>query len=114
MESLQQEFPHELIQSFHIPKEFVDLLVEYFASVFKEEHEGPSREECYGTVPGMSQVENIRVNDQQVYLLLNEFNIYKSQGPDEIHPSILKVLNPLFISAVIHSYLNANNSGGVH
>ena len=46
------------------------------------------------------QVENIQVNDQQVYLLLNEFNIYKSQGPDEIHPSILKVFNPLFISAV--------------
>ena len=58
------------------------------------------REECYGTVPGMSQVENIQVNDQEVYLLLNEFNIYKSQGPDEIHPSILKVLNPLFINAV--------------
>jgi hypothetical protein len=44
---------------------------------------------------GMSQVKNIQVNDQEVYLLLNEFNIYKSQGPDEIHPSILKVYSIL-------------------
>ena len=81
--------------------------MEYFASVFKEEQEGPLRQECYGTVPGISQVENVQVNDQQVYLLLNEFNIYKSQGLDKIHPTILKGLNPLFIIVQSHSYLNA-------
>lgn len=88
------------------PKETADLLAEYFASVFKEEPQGPLRKECYGTVSGMSQIGNIQVNDQDVFLLLNDLNIYKSHGPDEIHPSILKELcgNRLFTSAVTKLY----------
>lgn len=84
------------------PKESADLLADYFSSVFTMEPDGPLRKECYVATPDMSHIDDIHIDDQDVYQLLISMDIFKSHGPDEIHSKILKLLsgNPTFVGAV--------------
>ena len=84
------------------PKESSDLLANFFFSVFTEEPDGPLRKECYVTIPNTSYIEDMQIDDENVYELLSCLDIYKSHGPDEIHSKILKLLsgNPMFVRAV--------------
>lgn len=83
-------------------KEYAELLADYFSSVFINEPFGPMREECYATIPGTSYIGEMQIDDNEMYRLMNGLDIYKSQGPDEIHSRLLKVLsnNRMFVRAV--------------
>ena len=83
-------------------KESAEKLANYFASVFTNEPLGPLRKECYASIPSVSHVGVMQIDDKEVYRLINSLNIHKSQGPDEIHSRVLKVLskNPMFVRAV--------------
>ena len=60
------------------------------------------RKECYVTIPNTSYIEDMQIDDENVYELLSCLDIYKSHGPDEINSKILKLLsgNPMFVGAV--------------
>ena len=66
--------------------------------MFINEPFGPLRK--FG--PGVSHIGVMQIDDKEVYRLINKLNIHKSQGPDEIHSRVLKVLsnNPMFVCAV--------------
>ena len=83
-------------------KESAKLLANYFASVFTNEPFGPLRKECYASIPGVSHIGVMQIDDKEVYRLINSLNIHKSQGPEEIHSLVLKMLskNPMFVRAV--------------
>ena len=80
-------------------KESAEVFANYFASVFTNKPFGPLRKECYASIPGVSHIRVMQIDDKEVCRLINSLNIHKSQGPDEIHLRVLKVLskNPMFV-----------------
>ena len=67
------------------------LHAEAFSSVFVNEPYGPLPESCYQDQPEIC-IESIIINDSDILKELNKLNIYKSMGPDNIHPKLLKAL----------------------
>ena len=49
-----------------------------------------------------NEIEELEITNEEVKLLLSEINIYKSGGPDNIHPKLLKSLsdNENFVDAI--------------
>ena len=63
---------------------------EAFSSVFVREPMGPLPKECYSF--NLDTCDNVDINEERVYNELKKLNIYKSMGPDDIHPKLLKSL----------------------
>ena len=82
-------------------EESANILAEFFESTFHAEPFGPLPAEAYNdcsTVTVGSTSENHTcdpVSYDQVLKLLSELNIYKSYGPDEMHPKVIKSLSVL-------------------
>ena len=84
--------------------ETADLLADTFGSVFLEEPYGPLPEECYKDqyLSGSDTISELIITNEDVAKELKRLNVYKSSGPDEVHPKLLKSLaeNDGFVNAV--------------
>ena len=62
-----------------------------------------------------NDIPNIEINESQVKELLNCINIYKSGGPDNIHPKLLKTLscNQNFVEAVSNLFRKCCDGGKI-
>ena len=95
-------------------KESADVLAEAFGSVFVKEPEGPLQK---GVLPDELDADNfindIDISFEEVRVALQSIDIYKSMGPDNQHPKLLKVLsdNPKFVEAVLNLFKQCALSG---
>ena len=78
-----------------------EALANAFASVFVKEPAGPLDRNCYPNVEE-KDIGDISINYDDVKYELSKLYISKSQGPDNIHPKLLKSLssNVNFVSAI--------------
>ena len=82
-------------------EESANILAEFFESTFHAEPFGPLPAEAYNdcstVTVGSTSVNHTcdPVSYDQVLKLLAELNIYKSYGPDEMHPKVIKSLSAL-------------------
>ena len=78
-----------------------EALANAFASVFVKEPAGPLDRNCYPNVEE-KDIGDISINYDDVKYELSKLDISKSQGPDNIHPKLLKSLssNVNFVSAI--------------
>jgi hypothetical protein len=67
-------------------EELVDILNDYFSSVFIEESNEEVEEEAICGIPHMDK---IVINEEVILKKLLVLNIIKSAGPDQIHPRVL-------------------------
>ena len=83
------------------PLDNANLLGKFFASTFIHEPNDFSTLSSDINYNG-NEIPNIEINESVVKELLNCINIYKSGGPDNIHPKLLKTLscNENFVEAV--------------
>ena len=80
---------------------------EAFSSVFVREPFGPLPKECYSvTNDEISVCDTVVITEDDVYHQLSKINIYKSMGPDDIHPKLIKSLvdNPHFVRSLTLLY----------
>ena len=79
---------------------------EAFSSVFVREPFGPLPKDCYSTNDDMAVCDPVVITEDDVYHQLSKTNIYKSMGPDEIHPKLIKSLadNPHFVRSLTLLY----------
>lgn len=84
----------------------------FFHSTFTNEPEGtiPKLE---NTVTG--NIDDLTITEEQVRTVLSHVNISKSQGPDNIHPKLLKSLtaNEEFITALTTLFQQCYNTGKI-
>ena len=71
-------------------QETAECLADAFNSVFVEEPLGPLPEACYKS--NVNICNDIAISCSDVYNELSKLDIYKSFGPDKIHPKLLKAL----------------------
>ena len=78
-----------------------EALADAFASVFVREPAGPLGEDCYRDYEG-STIDDIVLSSNDIQYELSKLNISKSQGPDNVHPKLLKSLssNLSFVTAI--------------
>ena len=82
-------------------EESANILAEFFESTFHAEPFGSLPAEAYNdcstVTVGSTSVNHTcdPVSYDQVLKLLGELNIYKSYGPDEMHPKVIKSLSAL-------------------
>ena len=79
---------------------------EAFSSVFVSEPFGPLPEECYSNRELNDNCDIISISEEDVYNQLRKLDIYKSMGPDDIHPKLLKSLaeNRCFVKSLTLLY----------
>ena len=84
------------------PLDTANLLAESFSSVFLTEPQGPLPEQCTQLKDGIYNIHDVDICDSDVKNKLCTLNIYKSFGPDECHPKLLKAMadNPQFVEAL--------------
>ncbi len=88
-------------------KDTAECFSDAFSSVFVNEPYGPLPEECYSPkVDNYEECGPLDISEQDVYYQLKKLNIYKSMGPDDIHPKLIKCLadNPLFVASLTMLY----------
>ena len=96
-----------------------NVLASAFSSVYLSEPQGPLPEKCYqqrGTGgPQQEEISDLEISDLCVKEKLSKLDIFKSQGPDEINPKLLKVLsdNPNFVNAVGKLFRVCANTGRI-
>ena len=86
-------------------KDTADELSSFFGSVFCEETFGPMEEDCYKSHFGCI-IDDMNIDIDDVKKELLSININKSQGPDGIHPKLLRALagNQEFVNAVFRLF----------
>ena len=85
------------------PLETANLLADAFSSVFVSEPYGPLPEQCSKRRVNIDEdIIDIEICSLEVKQKLSQLNIYKSFGPDGVHPKLLKALsdNINFVDAV--------------
>ena len=82
-----------------------DELSSFFGSVFCEETFGPMEEDCYKSHFGCI-IDDMNIDIDDVKKELLSININKSQGPDGIHPKLLRASagNQEFVNAVFRLF----------
>ena len=68
-------------------QEKANVLCEYFSSVFNKD---PCMEELLDIKQCSNEMDGIVIKEEDIIKRLNNLNVYKSAGPDSIHPRILK------------------------
>ena len=84
-------------------EESANILAEFFESTFQAESFGPFPAEAYTTINTPADpTQHDPVSYEDALKLLNGLNIYKSYGPDEMHPKVIKSLAvlPDFVKAI--------------
>ena len=81
--------------------ETAEVLADAFASVYVNEPYGPLSKECYGDSEDFD-INDLEITNEDVLDEFKRIDISKSQGPDGIHPKLLKALssNKDFINSV--------------
>lgn len=66
----------------------------------------PLPKACYDPVLGATQIGGLGIDDSVVQQLLMSLNKYKSPGPDDLHPTVLKILgkNPNFAASLVNFF----------
>ena len=94
-------------------KKNADILGKFFASTFTKEPDDIQLDfsEQYTDI----EISDIEFDNSDVKNLLSELNIFKSEGPDSIHPKILKTLseNEDFVDAVTLLFKKCYDSGKI-
>lgn len=97
--------------------EAAEVLADAFSSVFVNEPAGPLPEECYSDVTDheSSVSEVIEISIDEVRSELEKLDISKSQGPDLVHPKLLKALacNNDFVTALTQLLQECASSGKI-
>ena len=96
--------------------EAAEILANAFSSVFVEEPEGPLPEQCYNSHEENSdEVEDVAISAVDVAQELQRIDISKCQGPDNIHPKLLKSLsaNMEFVSALTEMFNVCASTGKI-
>ena len=85
--------------------ETAEVFADAFSSVFVNEPYGPLDSKCYN-LGTHDQIEDIVIYFDDVQKELQKLDISKSQGPDDIHPKLLKSLSSSigFVSAVTNLF----------
>ena len=81
--------------------ETAEVLADAFASVYVNEPYGPLSKECYGDSEDFD-INDLEITNEDVLDEFKRIDISKSQGPDGIHPKLLKALssNKDFINSI--------------
>ena len=89
--------------------ESAEVLADAFSSVFVREPEGPLPR----GVDAEDYIDELVITTDDVQRELAKLNIYKSYGPDGIHPKLLKSLadDTKFVNAVTELFMNCSNKG---
>ena len=92
-----------------------EVLADAFCSVFTEEPEGPLQEECYVSNSKNNVIEDIVITASEVAQELKNIDVSKSQGPDNIHPKLLKSLagNNQFVGALTELFNTCATTGKI-
>ena len=90
-----------------------EVLANSFSSVFVREPQGPLPEFQYNN--SNNSIDELFVTPEAVREELSKLNIFKSYGPDSVHPKLLKSLSDdyEFINAVTDLFVNCANSGKI-
>ena len=72
-----------------------EVLADAFSSVFVQEPAGPLPKNCYG-YEVTDCISDIKISFAEVKCELEKLDISKSQGPDNVHPKLLKSLADSF------------------
>ena len=85
--------------------ETADCFADAFSSVFVNEPIGPLPQHCYKSSD--ETISEVEISEGDVYQELKSVNIYKSSGPDNIHPKVLNALadNPDFTKSLTSLYV---------
>ena len=93
-------------------QENANILGKFFASTFVQE---PADENFLNGATNYTdkEISDIEISSYEVETLLKEINIYKSEGPDKIHPKLLKSLcdNTNFVDAVTKLFRKCYETG---
>ena len=88
--------------------ETAECFADAFSSVFVQEPFGPLPQSCYNHENDSvaSNLESFNICEKDVYEELKNLNIYKSFGPDNIHPKLLYALadDPHFVRSILALY----------
>lgn len=97
--------------------EAAEELANAFSSVFTHEPLGPLNESSYESDRGMDEFDltDITISTGDVASELSGLNVYKSGGPDEVHPKLLKALSvdAQFVNAVCALFQKCIDTGTI-
>ena len=95
-------------------KETADVFCDAFSSVFVNEPYGPLPKECYDTTYE-EQIYDIVIEDSSVKDELCKLDIFKSFGPDAVHPKLLKSLssNVNFVHSIGELFRKCADTGKI-
>ena len=95
--------------------ETAEVLADAFSSVFVDEPEGPLQQECYHSSENVDEIEDIDISLSEVAEELKKIDVNKSQGPDSIHPKLLKSLagNMDFVAALTELFNVCASTGNI-
>ena len=95
--------------------ESAEVLANAFSSVFVREPQGPLPEFCPHNNNEDCCIDELVITSAAVREELSKLNIFKSYGPDSVHPKLLKSLSDdnNFINAITKLFVNCATSGTI-
>ena len=95
--------------------ESAEVLANAFSSVFVREPQGPLPEFQPSDASCYVDIGDVVITPEAVSLKLSKLNIFKSYGPDKVHPKLLRSLSEDygFIEAVTKLFINCAKSGTI-